>query len=97
MPIRFFAFHRQEAHGPVLVDAGDTLAELPSNPILDELLRHYDFERKLFDEAPEDGSASALGEAIKRELTWLNPRVLVTCRSLVQTDPVHGLVVTSPS
>lgn len=58
VPIRFFAFHRQEAHGPVLVDAGDTLAELPSNPILDEFSRHYDFERQLFDEAPGEGSAA---------------------------------------
>lgn len=33
VPIRFFAFHRHEAHGPVLVDAGGMLAELPSNPI----------------------------------------------------------------
>ncbi|WP_437278244.1 hypothetical protein WME90_44665 [Sorangium sp. So ce375] len=45
----------------------------------------------------EPAIASTLGEAIKRELTWLNPRVLVTCRSLVQTDPVHGLVVTNLS
>ncbi|WP_437975455.1 hypothetical protein WMF11_47105 [Sorangium sp. So ce295] len=49
------------------------------------------------DRPPEPALASALGEAIKRELAWLNPRVLVTCRSLVQTGPVHGLVVTNLS
>ncbi|WP_437896510.1 hypothetical protein [Sorangium sp. So ce124] len=49
------------------------------------------------DRPPEPALASALGEAIKRELIWLNPRVLVTCRSLVQRDPVHGLSVTNLS
>jgi energy-coupling factor transporter ATP-binding protein EcfA2 len=51
VPIRFFAFHREGAGGPVRVDAGDILAELPENPIVDEFMRHYDFERDLFDEA----------------------------------------------
>lgn len=50
VPIRFFAFHRKEPLRPVLVGAGDTMAALPDNPILDEFLRHYDFERRLFDE-----------------------------------------------
>jgi len=36
---------------PVRVDWGDILAELPENPIVDEFLRHYDFERDLFDAA----------------------------------------------
>jgi hypothetical protein len=49
VPIRFFAFHRPVPGGPVRVDAGATLAELPDNPILDEFTRHYDFERDLFD------------------------------------------------
>lgn len=39
--------------------------------------------------------ASALAEAIKRELTWLNPHVVVTCRSLADKKPLHGLTVTS--
>ncbi len=47
------------------------------------------------DRPPEPALASALGD-IKRELAWLNPRVLVTCRSLVQSDPVHGLVGHEP-
>jgi energy-coupling factor transporter ATP-binding protein EcfA2 len=51
VPIRFFAFHREGGGGPVRVDPGDILAELPENPIVDEFLRHYDFERDLFDEA----------------------------------------------
>ena len=53
--IRFFAFHLAKEHGPVLVNAGNTLADLPDNPILDEFLRHYDFERALFDEAAAGG------------------------------------------
>jgi hypothetical protein len=39
--------------------------------------------------------ASALAEAIKRELLWLNPKVLVTSRALARTAPIHGLTVTS--
>ncbi|MGK3969983.1 hypothetical protein WMF38_31615 [Sorangium sp. So ce118] len=54
----------------------------------------YFIEVKEEDRPPEPALASTLGEAIKRELTWLNPRVLVTSRSLVQSAPVHGLVVT---
>ena len=52
VPVRFFAFHRKDGKGPVLVDPAETLAGLPDNPILDEFARHYDFERELFDEAP---------------------------------------------
>lgn len=51
VPIRFFAFHRAGPHKPVTVIAGDTMAALPDNPILDEFLRHYDFERALFDQS----------------------------------------------
>ncbi|MDI3288952.1 AAA family ATPase [Polyangium sp. 15x6] len=50
VPIRFFAFHRKEEHDPVQIAPGSTLAELPDNPILDEFTKHYDFERRLFDE-----------------------------------------------
>lgn len=50
VPIRFFAFHRDGEHEPVHISPGKTLAELPDNPILDEFTKHYDFERKLFDE-----------------------------------------------
>jgi hypothetical protein len=39
--------------------------------------------------------ASALAEAIKRELLWLNPKVLVTSRALARAAPIHGLTVTS--
>lgn len=48
-PIRFFGLARSEPEGPVTVTAGDTLADLPDNPIVDEFARHYDFERSLFD------------------------------------------------
>lgn len=47
------------------------------------------------DRPPQPALASALAEAIKRELIWLNPKVLVTCRSLAETAPIHGLAVMS--
>lgn len=47
--IRFFGLARGEVEGPVQVSAGDTLAALADNPIVDEFARHYDFERSLFD------------------------------------------------
>ncbi len=54
--IRFFAFHRDGEHEPVQVSPGKTLADLPDNPILDEFTKHYDFERKLFDESVSGAS-----------------------------------------
>ncbi|AKT38730.1 AAA family ATPase [Chondromyces crocatus] len=56
VPIKFFSFHREDGHGPVSVSSGATLAELRENPILEEFNRHYDFERKLFDESTESSS-----------------------------------------
>lgn len=47
--VRFFGLARSEPDGPVVVSRGDTLADLPENPIVDEFARHYDFERELFD------------------------------------------------
>lgn len=47
--VRFFGLARSEPDGPVSVARGDTLADLPDNPIVDEFARHYDFERELFD------------------------------------------------
>lgn len=47
--VRFFGLARSEPDGPVSVSRGDTLADLPNNPIVDEFARHYDFERTLFD------------------------------------------------
>jgi len=41
--------------------------------------------------------ASALGQAIKKELVWLNPHVIVASRVLAQTAPLAGLTVTSLS
>jgi len=46
-PTRFFAFHRRDS-GPVSIQAGDTLAELEDNPILEEFAAHYDREHALF-------------------------------------------------
>lgn len=55
VPIRFFSFCRDGAAAPVQVASGKTLSELPSNSILDEFARHYDFERRLFDESFREG------------------------------------------
>jgi len=38
--------------------------------------------------------ASAMAEAIKRELTWLNPKVLVMCRAFAEKKPLPGVLVT---
>ncbi|MFY0538505.1 AAA family ATPase [Nannocystis pusilla] len=51
--VRFFGLARSEPDGPVSVSRGDTLADLPNNPIVDEFARHYDFERELFDRSQE--------------------------------------------
>lgn len=53
-PTRFFAFHRDDS-GPVSVQAGDTLADLEHNPILEEFAAHYDRERELFSERAREG------------------------------------------
>jgi len=47
--IRFFGLACEVEGGPVHVIQGDTLADLPNNPIVEEFARHYDFERELFD------------------------------------------------
>lgn len=44
VPIRFLALSRQ-GDGPVHVQAGDTLANLQDNPILDEFAEHYQREQ----------------------------------------------------
>ncbi|AKT38729.1 hypothetical protein [Chondromyces crocatus] len=47
------------------------------------------------DRPASPAAASALAEAIKRELRWLNPKVVVLNRELARTNPIQGLVVTS--
>lgn len=47
--VRFFGLACDRPGEPVKVAHGDTLADLPSNPIVEEFARHYDFERELFD------------------------------------------------
>lgn len=47
--IRFFGLACDKPGAPVQVTHGDTLADLPGNPIVEEFARHYDFERELFD------------------------------------------------
>ncbi len=46
-PIRFFMFHRGD-DSSVSVQAGETLAEMDYNPIMDEFEAHYQRERRLF-------------------------------------------------
>jgi len=45
---RFFAFAKPGPLAPVVVESGDTLADLRHNPILEEFAAHYDRERNLF-------------------------------------------------
>ncbi len=45
------------------------------------------------DREPMPAQASALAAAIKRELTWLNPKVLVMSRALAESKPLRGVVV----
>jgi hypothetical protein len=47
------------------------------------------------DRSLDPAMATTLAQAIKRELVWLNPKVIVTSRSLAQRAPIHGLAVTS--
>ena len=49
-PIRFFAFDRGEGGG-VTIESGATLAELSTNPIMEEFEALYDRERRLFHES----------------------------------------------
>jgi hypothetical protein len=44
---QFFAFYRPDLSLPVKIAQGDTLADLPENPIADEFARHYEFEMEL--------------------------------------------------
>ena len=48
VPTRFFAFSRKNGK-PVEIEAGETLAELTHNPILEEFAAHYDREQSLFE------------------------------------------------
>lgn len=55
VPMRFFAFYREDGDDdkPVNIEAGDTLADLPDNPILEQFAEHYDYKRELFIDAAE--------------------------------------------
>ena len=47
---RFFCLSHAGPHEPVQVERGDTIADLQTNPILEEFAAHYDREQKLFAE-----------------------------------------------
>lgn len=46
--VRFFALHKQKRGNGVIVEAGNSLAEIENNPILEEFAAHYERERDLF-------------------------------------------------
>ena len=46
--IKFFALHKPNRRASVVVESGDTLADIENNPILDEFAAHYDREAALF-------------------------------------------------
>jgi predicted ATP-dependent endonuclease of OLD family len=46
-PIKFFCLENEKDKG-VKIEEGNTLAEINSNPILDEFAQYYDFERAAF-------------------------------------------------
>jgi energy-coupling factor transporter ATP-binding protein EcfA2 len=53
---KFFALHRPHSRAGVLVETGQTLAEIEHNPILQEFANHYDREATLFQQsAPLEG------------------------------------------
>ena len=47
---RFFCLSHSGPHEPVEVESGDTVADLQTNPILEEFAAHYDRQQKLFAE-----------------------------------------------
>jgi ABC-type hemin transport system ATPase subunit len=47
---RFFCLSQPGPREPVQVECGDTIADLQTNPILEEFAAHYDREQKLFAE-----------------------------------------------
>jgi predicted ATPase len=58
--IRFFCLSRESPTAPVTVHAGDTLADIPDEPILDEFAAHYDRQGALFN-GQVTSSLSTLG------------------------------------
>lgn len=48
--LRFFALHKPDRKSGVLVESGQTLAEIEHNPILEEFAAHYDREAALFNQ-----------------------------------------------
>ena len=49
-PIRFFCLENEVVDG-IKIEEGKTLAEIRSNPILDEFAQYYDFERAAFNKS----------------------------------------------
>ena len=48
LDIKFFALHRPNKRAGVVVESGETLADIENNPILAEFAAHYDRETQLF-------------------------------------------------
>lgn len=64
-------------------------------PILDRSAKLFVVLWLEEDRPADPAAASMLQEKIRRELSWLNPRVLVANRSLSDKKPIQGLVVKS--
>ena len=50
--VRFFCLYRPGPRGSVEIQWGNTIADLPKNPILEEFAAHYDREQQLFARTP---------------------------------------------
>lgn len=46
--IKFFALHKPDRKSGIIVESGQTIAEIENNPILEEFASHYDRESALF-------------------------------------------------
>ena len=46
--LKFFSLHKPNEQSSVIVEEGQTLADIANNPILDEFAAHYDREVELF-------------------------------------------------
>lgn len=51
LDVKFFALHQPEKKAGIVVESGQTLAEIQENPILEEFAAHYDREVGLFQQS----------------------------------------------
>lgn len=51
VPVKFFSLYKPDKQAGVMVETGQSLAEIENNPILQEFAAHYDREVELFQQA----------------------------------------------